>query len=385
MAEPMIQIKKPDGTFAKVTLSEFKKIQAEKKQALAPAAQKSAQPSSGSAPKPSASPVVNPTAGQVMSKSTIHIKTDSKQPKREMAQPKKLTRDDARSPLEEKMPTKHQAPLTSPKREKQVEEVVRSIGFGVAPDLQGRLKSLILARLKDIKTEDEIKETLSRPIKNGGLGLAEPQVEKVVKSCRNVMDIDHAGGKEVHSAVPVLKGKPGNMALMVEPPELPMVIPVRNTTATKNSTPSLTVKKPAGNDVISKLITESMASEPVFKISDKPALKQTMQDVSAPAETEMGPVEEFKSVTIEEFRRLSSKPAEAAQRLRQKMSNLQDESFVWYLDGINAYHHSPLYTEYMSAVCESLASRKTLAHVLSIKNSIKLTEVLALIEMEEDL
>lgn len=369
MAEPMITIKKPDGTFSKVSLSEFKKMQTEKKQSHMQKGES----------------VVSPAAASVMKKTTVHIKSDSSQ---FAVQTKKLNRDDARSPLEERIMPKSMAPFTSVKREKQVDEVVQKIGFSVSPDLQGRLKSLVLARLKDIKTEDDIKETLSRPVKSGGLGLENKQVDAVIRCCREVLSAEITMSKTAE--VPVLKGKSNGMALMVEPPELPMVIPVSDTIKTKTNTPAsaaalpVEVQKPAKNDIVSKLINESIANEAVFKIGSQP-LKQTMHDVSAPAEIEMGPVEEFKSVTVEEFRRLSSNPIEAAKRLHQKMSNLQDESFVWYLDGIHAYHQSPLYKEYMAAVAQSLAERKTLANVLNVKNGIKLTEVMALIEMEEEL
>lgn len=371
MAEPMMTIKKPDGTFTKVTLSEFKKIQAEKKQQEVGKMVASAA-------------VSNSSPNQVMNKTTIEIKNTSNQ-NNGAPQHKKLTREDARSPLEEKMPIKSQASLTSVKRDGQVEEVIRKIGFGVAADLQGRLKSLILARLKDIKSEEEVKETLIRPTKNGGIGLSQSQVEKVIAVCHEVLGVNNSSPKESHSDAVVLKGRPRNMALMVEPPELPMVIPVQNTALVKNSTPAVVVDKNAGHHIISKIINESIASEPIFKISNKPAVRPVMQDVSAPADVEMGPVEEFRSVTLEEFRRLSSNPEEAAKRLYQKMSNLKDESFVWYLDGIAAYHNSPLYLEYMAAVSQSLVERKTLANVLSTKNSIKLTEVMAIIEMEKDL
>lgn len=389
MAEPMITIKKPDGTFAKVSLSEFKKMQAEKKQSQM---QKTAS-------------VASPAATSVMNKTTVHIKSDAS-PAGGMRPDKKLNRDDARSPLEEKIPAKSMAPLISAKREKQVDEVLQKIGFSVAPDLLGRLKSLVLARLKDIKTEEDIKETLSRPVKNGGLGLNNNQVDTLIKCSREVLHIETSvSNVSKNNDVPVLKGK-NNMALMVEPPELPMVIPnlplpksVKGELPssarigdfkTKTTTPvaapqSVVVKKPVSNDIVARLISESMANEPIFKISNNQPLKQSMHDISAPAEVEMGPVEEFKSVSLEEFRRLSSNPVEAAKRLHQKMSNLQEESFVWYLDGIHAYHRSPLYKEYMAAVTQSLAERKTLANVLNAKNGIKLTEVIALIEMEEDL
>ena len=90
-------------------------------------------------------------------------------------------------------------------------------------------------------------------------------------------------------------------------------------------------------------------------------------------------------MTLVDFRRLSGNPEEAAKRFQQKMFNLQEESFVWYLDAVAAYHNSPLYLEYMQVVCQSLAERKSLASILSMKNGIKLNEAMALVEMEKSL
>ena len=270
--EPMITIKKADGTFAKVPLSEFKKIQASQKS--------QAQVVSS---KPAAAH--HPPAHHAVKHPPVHIKEQKTEPHHT----KPMSRADAGSPLEEKLKAKSSAPLFSPKREKQVEEVLAKLGFSVAPDILGRLKSLVLAKLKDIKSEDETRELLARSIKNGGLGLTEQQVEKIIRSCREVEGIESGMSGEA----PVLKGKT-NMSLMVEPPELPMVIPKK--------------------EIVSKLINESAASEPVFKLDTRPTMKQSMQDVSA-ASMEMGPVEEIKSVTLTDFRRLSGNPEEAAKRL----------------------------------------------------------------------
>jgi len=372
-------IKKPDGTFAKVTLSEFKKIQADKKVV-------STTPVAATEPEKKKEESTMPTKShhivhKTLSQSPVQIKAEHSS----TPQSKSMTRADAGSLLEEKIPAKTSGGLVSSKREGQVEEVIRKIGFGVAPDLQGRLKSLILARLKDIKSEDETREVLSRATKNSGLGLSDTQADKIIKTCKEVLAAESSLVKENNVDIPGLKGKPSSMSLMVEPPELPMVIPVKDNFATKNSTPVSAPIKPVGNSVVSKLINESMGNEPVFKISTKPVVKSMVQDVSAPPDLEMGPVEEFKSLTIAEFRRLSSNPEEAAKRLHQKMVNLQEESFVWYLDAVAAYHSSPLYLEYMLAVSQSLADRKSLANVLAVKNGIKLNEVMAIVEMEKTL
>ena len=455
--QQMITVKKADGTFAKVPLSEFKKMQAAPKpQATVSviASHSEAIPNTGganngivpisniadpvrygtaslTAPRndnvkpvhhqvahhpvkhhtPAHAPVVHHTdkhpahhgATHHTKKSTINnIQYPISNKPHHV---KKISRADASSLLEEKISTKSHDPLFSPKREKQVEMVIDKIGFNVAPDLLGRLKSLILAKLKDIKSEDEARELLSRSVKNGGLGLTEPQVEKVLQLCREAGEMEHAADSDV----PVLKGRANNMALMVEPSELPAkpreVAPmpynkIRSTviaSMAKQSqgmvapppkhgiaTPRNTGLAMTQESDISKLIKQTAAAEPMFKLNSQAAVKKSMQDVSASAE-EMGPVEEIKSTTLTDFRRLSGNPEEAARRLQQKMFNLQDESFILYLDALGAYHSSPLYGEYMAAVCQSLSERKSLANLLAMKNSIKLNEAMAIVEMERSL
>ncbi len=399
MAEPLISIKKPDGTFVKVTMAEF----------LAMKKQKNVLPAS-SAPSASSSQPVSVSADLVPNKKSenaqvsraaiahhggakpaqsIHIKHDVGQKKDVSGNSHKpLTSADARSPLEEKIVAKSNAPLTSHKREGQVEEVVRRLGFGVGPDLSGRFKSLVLARLKDIKSEDDVRSVLMRPVASGGFGLAKGQADTVVGITREVHAKHHIATRDEVKNIPVLKGKSG-MSLMVEPPELPAIATdvspkkYNEVYQAQQAAPSRPDLVPA-NDVVSRLVKESLANEPVFTISTKSTPKQFVQDISAP-DIEMGPVEELRSITLGDFRKLSSSPEEAAKRLQQKILNLQAESFVWYLDGLSAYHSSPLYLEYIQAVFQSLAERKSLASVLMMKNSIKLSEVLAILEMEKSL
>jgi hypothetical protein len=385
MSEPMITIKKADGTFAKVPLSEFKKMQAQtapKPQEPAVSAKPVApqQPAQHHAPvhhKPAHKPDHHQSAHHTTKHHPVHVKEEKKQNHSTPHHAQPMNRVDASSPLEEKLKIKSSAPLFSPKREKQVEEVMVELGFSVAPEVSGRLKSLVLARLKDIKSEDETRELLARSIKNGGLGLTEQQVEKIIKSCQKA----EGGGVQKEVEVPVLKGKMSTAPVIgnsfsatLQNLESELELPA------PKARPSVSPKQ----EVVSKIVSSSMANEPVFKIDTRPAIKQSMQDVSA-STVEMGPVEEIKSMTLTDFRRLSGNPDEAAKRLQQKMFNLQEESFVWYLEALAAYHTSPLYTEYMQAVCQSLVERKSLANVLSMKNSIKLNEAMALIEMEKGL
>ncbi len=395
MSEPLISIKKPDGSFVKVTMAEF--LAMKKSRSPAPGIEDPRfQTNLKSGQKPA--PVVSSQPSVVISPKP-HSEHQTTNPKSHIIHPPKnepkvahkpLTSADARSPLEEKIAIKSDAPLTSTKRESQVEEVVRRLGFGVAPDLLGRLKSLVLARLKDIKSDEEIRDVLVRSVASGGLGLAQTQIEKIISTVGEVHAKNNLNSKNDHKDAPSLKGKIG-MAVMVEPPELPAIaVDVRpkayNEIGKTYQAPAPTPKPDLvpQNDLVSKLVKESMANEPIFKISSKSAPKSFVPDISAP-DTEMGPVEEIRSINLNDFRKLSSNSEEAAKRLQQKISNLQEESFIWYLDAISAYHNSPLYLEYIQSICQSLAERKSLANVLMMKNSIKLSEAMAIVEMEKTL
>lgn len=120
-----------------------------------------------------------------------------------------------------------------------------------------------------------------------------------------------------------------------------------------------------------------------FKLGSAP-VKQSMRDISAPP-VEMGPIDEVKYISLTDFRRLAQNCAEAGQRLKQKFINLRDESYLLYMDAQAAWKQSPLYLEYMDAVCGALADRKTLAQTATEKGGIKIEEIKAIVAMEKEL
>ncbi|MEK7680513.1 MAG: hypothetical protein AAB348_00470 [Patescibacteria group bacterium] len=184
------------------------------------------------------------------------------------------------------------------------------------------------------------------------------------------------------SEVPVLKNKkPVPMRLpTVDTEELPALA-----TPFNSFIHSPNVIMDEARKVVTQFIRQDARDEQVLKLNSQPVVKKFVNDITEPLAEEFGPVEEIKSATLTDFRRLSDKPEEAARRLKQKMFNLQDESFVLYLEALSAYRSSSLYLEYMQVVCEALANRKSLAIQAGEKNGIKLEEISALIEMEKEL
>jgi|WetSurMetagenome_2_1015567.scaffolds.fasta_scaffold151678_2 hypothetical protein len=366
--QPMVTVKKPDGTFVKVPLSELKKqtapapVQSPKPQPTpkpAPAPQPPRQMPPKPSPKPTPAPApVKPVAEKISEqpKAPAPIAPKPQLQIKQAPKPKQWTREDSKSPLEEKpFANSPFAPAVSQQREGQVDEVIKKLGFTVAPDIQNRLRSVIQLRLKDLRTEDETRETCQRPAREGGLDLSVQQAEKLVKICDEVM-MGPAKEELPSTATP--------FNAFVHKKQEP--IPVR----AQKETAEITGKEPL--------------SETPFKISSQPAVKPTMRDI-APPPAEMGPVDEIKFISLVDFRRLSAKPDEAAKRLRQKLYNLQDESILLYMDALDAYHRSPLHVDYVKLVCASLANRKPLEAMTQDKNRMQMSEIKALVEMEKGL
>jgi len=394
-----VLVKKPDGTMVRMKLSELNA----QKPASAPVSPAPSAPGPA-APLAPAAPVAAP-ASKPLAKMPEPVKMPPSRKDASKPAPK-MSRDDSRSLLDEKLPVKDDAPLASPGRENQIDAIVKKINFPVPADFSSRLRSIIQLRLKDLRTADETRETLLRAIKDGGLGLTENQAGKIITLCDEALSGDAEKNKEAKIEPLVGPKKKAPAPPMAAEPEkkMPAAAPASVNEMPAVSTPfnsfvhgenKFMQPKPAPaaysrpespkSNVVAKIMKEDMEPEPVFKINSEPAAKKVIQDIQAPP-IEMGPVDEIKYMTLTDFRRLSDKPAEAAKRLKQKLTNLRDESFLLYMDAVNAYHSSPLYAGYMQAVLGSISGRRTLAAVLAgEKEQIKLTEIEALVEMEKEL
>ena len=96
-------------------------------------------------------------------------------------------------------------------------------------------------------------------------------------------------------------------------------------------------------------------------------------------------MEEIKNFTIVDFRRLSSDLEQATARLQQKFVNLKEESFLLYLEALEAWQQSPLYKNYLESVCECLNKGTLLSGAIKKENSLSFQEIKYLIKMEKEI
>ncbi len=290
-AQPTILIKKKDGTSARMTMDEFKVY---RDGTLAP------KHSSTEAQKPVVKSVVKPVA-------------------------KQWTKDDHKSPLEigEVKEARKQEVVNTVLPEGRgdaFDAVIRNLKFPVADELRPRLKSLIVSRVKDIRTDEQVVEYATRAVVNGGLGLSDAQAGELV-------------------------GAIGTSALQH-----------RSTSAPKHFSTE------APNPVNRTLKADIRIPEkyPISNIQYPKEHRPIMHDVIAPSapreevKASVGPIEELQQLTLTDFRRLSSNPAQTGEILLGKFESLKKESYLLFIKAVQAWYNSPLYRQYQQTMADAI-------------------------------
>jgi hypothetical protein len=86
--------------------------------------------------------------------------------------------------------------------------------------------------------------------------------------------------------------------------------------------------------------------------------KPLVRDITAPApvsHVSMGPIDELRTCTLTDWRRLGTTSVLAGDQMWKKFSELQQESFVLFLDGVRAWHDSPLYHMYLDVLADAFS------------------------------
>lgn len=352
----LIPIKHSDGTIEKITLEEFRARQ--KKSATVPAPAVTAQTKSNEPPKPpqpkkpeikTVSPIISPPAQKIakpMPKSGVSF-----------------GKEDAKSLLEDEMPASGIKSAVSD-RLAEAKEIVQKSGLKLNVDPEKRLIGLVQLRLKDIRSEDEARDWMMMPENQMGIGLGKEQAQKILKLIE-----EKKKGADPIKDVPVLKkplGTPTALAKedrepfpAVSSPNNPFIHASHNLPKTREDTENFIVKN-------------NNQARPI------------MRDITPAKPMNLGPVDEIRYFTLTDFRRLSSNPEESAVRLKQKFINLKEESYLLFINSLEAWRQSPLFIDYVNASVEALNTKTKLTG--GAKNEkITIEEINALIKMEKDL
>lgn len=124
-----------------------------------------------------------------------------------------------------------------------------------------------------------------------------------------------------------------------------------------------------------KLVEAAIASRPapispMLTVGSMPPQKNIapMTDIQ-PVRHLMGPIDELGAMTPVEFRRLSSVPADAAQKIEDMLATIETQSYEERVKGIKAWRQSPMNQLYVAMTSAALAQSIGLAEVATKRRS----------------
>lgn len=299
---------------------------------------------------------------------------------------------------------------TDQKIKASVEELY--LASGIIPptdELKARLKKIIENRLRDIRDQLETLEALAQPKELGGMSLSQTDARRVISLIENKLKSVHSmhekvvaaekrkwvESEAVHAikrvedekaeeekkreeafrsvvakskkAQKVVGGVPPKPApkLPPAPGQPPAKLPViPKAKAPIPAPPPQPVPKPRPAKPPATIVRPAIRP-PV----PKPIMRPKVQDVKfAPKLT--GPFEEIQKTTLEDFRRLSKDPKEAALKIKDKIDLQAEESFDNKTKAISAWNTSEVYKVYLEMMKEALEG-KPMEQVIAARNEAK--------------
>lgn len=231
-------------------------------------------------------------------------------------------------------------------------------------DFISKLRNIAVARLHDIRDKAETKETLTKHPKLGGLGLTSQEAEKlsgiIEQEFRLLTQKQKekvtAEMEEVKKQEKISRAEKKKMAEEKEKEELNKrwMQLVRKTVPQKETKPSR---------IIRPIEMPKEVEDIRSKIAPPPSPVDREEDKL------IGPIEELKKMTLDDFRKLSSKPSEAALKIKSKINLLASEDISKKIAGINAWKQSEVLKIYFEILKESIMNGKPVSQVISEKTA----------------
>lgn len=267
--------------------------------------------------------------------------------------------------------------------------------------LSRRLEYIISSRLRDVRSSLELKQLLMRDTKVGGLGLSREasdamatQIEEgyvkfhepIMKEERQKLDqqmeeqktkIAERKTREAaeHAAwyqEKVAARKQGEVQRtklaeqMRETLTHPMDVKEQKTETARfgEMVPAATVAAPAVPAAQAAVRPEVKISKATADLQQATATpRPRLDDIKYAGPRLTGPIQELKSLTLAEFRRIAKDPELAAQKIIQRIEILGQESFEKRVEGIKAWQGCPLQRDYFKLVAESFRTGNPVAQV----------------------
>jgi hypothetical protein len=221
-------------------------------------------------------------------------------------------------------------------------KLLENYDLNLLPELEKRLGNIVLSFLKHTRTKVDVLSLLKASIDRSGLALQDDLANKLVDLLDNIrVKIDEVGGV-------IIEDK-------------------KNKNNEFNKKPLQQVENLANIDPRQKIKPEIKdISMPVIRRQQSFHAKPVITGVKQ-KERVVGPVDEFSEITLLTFRRLSTDPIEAAQKIVDKIRSLEKDSYLKKATAIQNWRKSEVYNLYLDLGKESMEKNLSIDKIIEQK------------------
>ena len=241
--------------------------------------------------------------------------------------------------------------------------VIQASRLPVSEEVRPRLWRALVSRIKDVRDLIETKDVFTRAIALGGVGLEAAPAQLILK---RVEDARAAFEEEIRARN--FTPEPRTLE-----PETPTQKPAP--LSLKPETPIVkSVEPQEESGITNKELGMGETAVPGFQGTQPPYSRFVIPDPSAHVRPQMqevrarprvvGPVEELGLITLEDFRRLAPVAPAAADKVREKVELLTDESLLKRSEGVAAWKSSPVHQLYLAVGRECMEKGGTVKQVI---------------------
>ncbi len=299
-------------------------------------------------------------------------------------------------------------PDVSSRVESIVSGIINSQHLTFANDvLQKRFEKVLESRLRNLRNSIETADVLTRPEKIGGLHLSQEQADQVIQRLEaEIPDLQGQGRKQpsptpppaqpkptkpssgealYSSAPPAFVPRPGGAA-SPSPAQPKPTLPATDAQAevqaqlaelqksTAPATPPPAPPKPQPTPPPTAPQPRPIPSDEPHELYGQPAEemprirplrsdKPHVVDIRQPSQV-IGPVEEIRQIDLKEFRRMGTNPTESAEKVKEKIDLLEEESWEMRVQGIRAWKESPVFSLYVAIGRASLDTNSSVENII---------------------
>ncbi len=312
-------------------------------------------------------------------------------PEIKLSENKKAEEKISRAPLEVNRLIKPSLPQMPPRPKRQIilspahsvadfteaaQEIIKKVNLSLSDtDLNKRLLNVIISNLKNIRDRIETKEMLLSSPLEGGVGLTQDVVDKIIdlseEKRASFSQIKPRGSDvpvSLQAEVEMMLEKPTETKQVPEkkvlslpqekpkPPEPKLAMPAIVSVLPKNDEKKPTIKE----KIVLPVIEKKQAITPV--VSEKQAVKTEPIKFKPKL---LDPVEEIRTMTIKDFRLLDPDPVKAADKIMKKIELLEEESIVQKVNGIKAWKESEPYKLYLKIGLQAMEEKCLMSEIIA--------------------